>query len=73
MSTIGWRGCVRVAPPSVVTEHHHRALVVRSGKDFRCLFTHPDDNDEVGQEHEGGGDAEEPEQPPLAHADLAIL
>ena len=41
--------------------------------DFRCLFTHPDDNDEVGQEHEGGGDAEEPEQPPLAHADLAIL
>ena len=37
------------------------------------LFIHPDDDDEVGQEHDGGGDAEEPEQPPLAHTDLAIL
>lgn len=58
MSAIGGGSCVRVAPPGVVAEHHHRA---------------PDDHDEVGQEHDGGGDAEEPEQPPLAHTDLAIL
>ena len=37
------------------------------------VFIHPDDDDEVSQEHDGGGDAQEPEQPPLTDTDLAIL